>query len=261
MSIRKYNVYEKLKYRFLKQSLLSSFQKWKKREKNGSFSDFYVEMEWKKVRTGAQHQSLGINLGEGVFEEAGLEAFNKLLKWGLKPHHHCVDYGCGSLRIGQHLISYLNPNCYWGLDVTDQFYQLGVEKIPTEKLAEKKPQFYKINAETLTQAAENEIDYVWCSGVLIHIPPFELKDFLTQILTLLGPNTAIFIDMAAYQENAQISPLSWAYTKDYLRDELYSCNASLSVSFLDFHPFQKHTVHGVITIERGFICISKKNRK
>jgi hypothetical protein len=43
----------------------------------------------------------------------------------------CVDFGCGSLRLGQHAIRYLDRSNYWGVDLTDSFIRAGIDLLPT----------------------------------------------------------------------------------------------------------------------------------
>ena len=97
-----------------------------------SFSDFYTERIIRTIDSGGVHRTLGKSwLRDGIdaeererllqaFRRNGLHTFGALVDYGLEPQHTCVDYGCGMLRVGRHLIPFLDRGNYWGLDVTDR---------------------------------------------------------------------------------------------------------------------------------------------
>ena len=54
----------------------------------------------------------------GMWEEIGKLQFNFLVEQGLKPGHFLLDVGCGRLRGGIHFIRYLEPEHYFGIDIS-----------------------------------------------------------------------------------------------------------------------------------------------
>lgn len=54
----------------------------------------------------------------GRWEETGLEQMRLLLDAGLDPHHHLLDIGAGSLRLGCRVVPYLDPGHYWATDAS-----------------------------------------------------------------------------------------------------------------------------------------------
>ena len=61
----------------------------------------------------------------GRWEETGLIQMQILLDQGLDPHHHLLDIGAGSLRLGCRLVPYLNPGHYWATDLSGALMQAG----------------------------------------------------------------------------------------------------------------------------------------
>ena len=54
----------------------------------------------------------------GRWDETGRAQMALLLDAGLKPHHHLLDIGAGSLRLGCKAVPYLDPGHYWATDAS-----------------------------------------------------------------------------------------------------------------------------------------------
>ena len=166
---KRYSLRQLLKYRFLKKDMLKEYRDWSKSNPQKSFGAFYVEREAPKVNDqNSEHVSLGSNLNTGDFDKAGLDMYKKLKGWGLQEQHVCVDYGCGSLRIGQHVIKALNLGNYYGLDITDQFFNIGKEMLGQKLIQQKKPQISIIDDRLLDTIANRGVDYIFSNGVSLH---------------------------------------------------------------------------------------------
>lgn len=48
-----------------------------------------------------------------------------LLEAGLRPEHHLLDIGAGSLRLGCKAVAYLEPGHYWGTDASREIMLAG----------------------------------------------------------------------------------------------------------------------------------------
>ena len=60
-----------------------------------------------------------------MWKEIGKLQFDFLKRMGLEPHHYLLDVGCGSLRGGVHLIGYLEPGHYFGVDKDKELLEAG----------------------------------------------------------------------------------------------------------------------------------------
>ena len=54
----------------------------------------------------------------GRWDETGRLQIALLTARGLQPHHHLLDIGAGSLRLGCKAVPYLDPGHYWGTDAS-----------------------------------------------------------------------------------------------------------------------------------------------
>ena len=55
----------------------------------------------------------------------GIDVFVKLKRYGLTEDALSVDYGCGTLRVGQHVIRFLPAGGYVGLDISTYLLDQG----------------------------------------------------------------------------------------------------------------------------------------
>ena len=191
----------------------AAYAAWRARNPGKKRSDFYAEIVSQSIsKEGASHPTLGATLHGGVrFDESGRQELDRLIRAGLRPEHVCVDYGCGSLRVGQHLIRYLNSSCYWGLDATDRFYRIGVDLLEPGLLAEKKPHLHVIDAEALRAAIAARPDYIYSNAVVLHVPPEELREFFSNVMTLVHAGTTALINVRLSRTARRISSRSWSY--------------------------------------------------
>jgi hypothetical protein len=158
---------------------------WKIKHPDSTFADYYAGRISRYLDRGGGHPTLGrrqlfpprplepsalISMDDQ--RQRGREDFAFLLGLGLKPEHICVDFGCGSLRIGQHLIEHLDAGHYWGLDVTDRFYRDGLALLPPGQVEAKQPNLDVICDESLRLIAQVSPDFIISFSVLSHVPPF-----------------------------------------------------------------------------------------
>jgi len=68
--------------------------------------------------------------------------YHFLVANGLEPQHRFLDIACGSLRLGQYLIPYLQAGCYFGLEAEEPLVTAGLEaEFFAGIIAQKKPSF------------------------------------------------------------------------------------------------------------------------
>jgi len=161
---------------------------WQMKHPQSSYRDWYLAKTLRRIECKGMHKSLGrvLRPDQGRTVRGVMAA---LLRYGLEPHHTLVDYGCGSLRFAEPLIDYLESHRYIGLDITDMFYLAGLERIDPALVARKRPRFEIISPETLGNVAKLRPDFVFCRSVIHHVPSFELRRFLANLLSLAGDKT------------------------------------------------------------------------
>ncbi|TXI02769.1 MAG: class I SAM-dependent methyltransferase [Pseudorhodobacter sp.] len=116
----------------------------------------------------------------GRWEETGLIQMQILLHAGLEPHHHFLDIGAGSLRLGCRLVPYLRPDHYWATDLSGDLLRRGYEleladktRLSPDHLVEDENFAFPGIPETITHAM--------AFAVFTHLPLSHLVQGLTQV--------------------------------------------------------------------------------
>src|SRR5262245_61204371 len=133
------------------------------------------------------HGILGGNLYDG-YGVSGEGFFRKLINLGLKPDDICVDYGCGTLRLGIHAIKYLKPGGYWGMDIVNDFLKEGRKLVGDRLWQEKRPNLRLISAESVTEVATVKPKLLFSVHVLKHVRPDKLNEYFHNIIKIIGPS-------------------------------------------------------------------------
>ena len=226
---------------------VARYQLWRLRNPTRTHGDFYAERITTRLDRGSGHATLGTQerarpaharrgaTGESLtLWERGTGSFAFLKQYGLSPTHKCVDYGCGSLRIGMHLIDHLAPGNYWGVDVTHRFFEDGVRLLDQDLVAEKQPRLDVISPDLLRQMQDWQPDWVFSVSVLMHVPPGEVEEFLRRITGLLAAGTHAVILFDRTERNAQTGTMSWTYNEAFLCEALRRIDPDFKISFRFF---------------------------
>ena len=190
---------------------------WKLRHPTGRYHDYYVQRVEESLDAGDVHVSLGArSVQDERHDAAGKLILAHLIREGLRPDHTLVDYGCGSLRIGRHLVGYLQPDRYLGADVTERFYREGLANLDAELRETKRPRFQAIDAVWPREASAPPPDFVISIGVLIHVPRGELGEYLDRVAALTGPTTRAYVSFFDAERHERLSEMTWTWPAERL---------------------------------------------
>lgn len=191
----------------------SRYDRWSEKNPSKPFKQYFAETVERKLRVGKGHQSLGNKLYGYNYGISGKTDLKYLVKLGLNPDDACVDYGCGTLRVGVHFIKYLNRGRYWGLDISQFLLDEGRSLIGDELWEEKQPNLKVISDESVTQAAATKPSFLISTKVLIHVHPDELKEYLYNVVRIIKPSGQAIIDGKwSDTETLHYSKRSWAHS-------------------------------------------------
>jgi SAM-dependent methyltransferase len=199
------------------------YLEYRRRDPSMTFARYFTEREARHVKEGGKHHSLGQNLrgadGEIVsFWDAGARKANKIMRTAsLKPSSRVIEYGCGSLRMGAHFIRYLDRNCFWGLDVVSDFYEIGEQLIGPGLLREKSPRFGVIGELVIAAAERFDADLVFSSAVCVHVHPDEAQGYFGDLSRLCRkPGAKLVFDAVLSETTLRYKHTSWARPLDQI---------------------------------------------
>jgi SAM-dependent methyltransferase len=180
-----------------------------------TFAQFYAGTALKSVGKDAKHPTLGANLTEGEdWSAAGRRRFRLFRRLsGIKVRAiRVVDYGCGSLRVGQHFIRHGAPGSYVGLDVIPDFFRMGLEMIGEEVVSEKRPFLGLIgDGPAEARAAGHGANLVVSSAVAFHVHPVEMGTFVANIDgASRKPGCVVLFDAVLHPEAVRYAHRGWA---------------------------------------------------
>lgn len=193
------------------------FVEWLEKNPGGTYARFQTSRELISIGRGKDHATLGPKLRKypDNWWEAGDAGFARLVRMSaLVPGNKVVDYGCGSLRIGGHFIRALAPERYFGLDVTDGFYEMGKDLIGEKMVAEKRPRFAVIGEEALAAATAFGADIVYSTAVSYHVHPNETPIYYGNLQRLAAkPGARLFFDVSI--SDVPLRNKSWCWPLDF----------------------------------------------
>lgn len=182
-------------------------------------SDAYTKNVIERMNAGKPHASLGPQLKEGSAGRARI-IFERLVARGVEPTDYLVDLGCGTLRIGAHLIEFLEPDRYFGVDLDQRLLDLGRGMLPAGLVELKRPSLRVISDESLAAIAAFEPQWIFSKGVVQHISPGELGAFFGNISRMAGHRTTIVVQVSKLEETTtHVSPRTWSHSLTELEAE------------------------------------------
>lgn len=224
-----------------------AFGKWKAANPGGSYAQFYAADAEAKLREGKSHYTLGgrgwapghgseIAWEANSFAERGLALWEQIRDFGLEPAMRCVDYGCGSLRLGQHAMRFLAPGNYAGIDVVDTFINAGLQLIDPQLVAEKRPRLATISDESLAKLREWKPDFIFSNAVVQHVPPAELASYFQRLEAMMTPATRAFVLFIDAPRQTRVKAMNWAYPAAELKAAIAAATPDLVVEVDEVGP-------------------------
>lgn len=111
----------------------------------------------------------------GGWDKTGPMQLDRLKKYGMKPEDKLFDFGCGTLRGGQHIIKYLDTGNYFGTDISLDILEEAKKLLKSKDLDSKKPSLYFTNDNEFEEVKDHKFDYLHAQSVLSHMPPEDIE--------------------------------------------------------------------------------------
>jgi hypothetical protein len=203
-----------------------SYRRWLARHPGGDFGQYYAHDARERIAQAKAKgrsnppRTLGNDL-DPIPARARAESLLAYLKWmGCRPDHLVVDFGCGSLWVGEVLMGYLDPGRYLGMDVVDFFYAEAQKRLGPAVIRERQPTFEVISPDSLVRGRARNPDFILSTAVLQHVRPRELFDYFSQIVSLCAPSTRVIIGHKPDERTAVIACHNLQHSRDAIRTAL-----------------------------------------
>jgi SAM-dependent methyltransferase len=123
---------------------------------------------------------------------------------GLNEHNTLLEIGCGVLRVGIHLIRYLDANSYTGIDIRPEVIDISHQRVAKHQLGSKNPILLTTNSFGHENLENIKFDYVLAFQVLYHLEDFLVELCMQQVSRRLKRNGRFFANV-----NVVAPPASW----------------------------------------------------
>ena len=145
----------------------------------------------------------------GFWDEVGALARDFVIAQGLTPDMTFLDIGCGCLRVGVHLVEYLDAGHYFGTDLSEELLSTGYElELRPLGLTHKLPRHHLVcddgfNFDKLANAPL--IDMSLALSLFTHLPVGHLRRCLEKLEPVTAPGAKLIITIFHCEDEAEWS--------------------------------------------------------
>lgn len=114
--------------------------------------------------------------------------FTYLREHGLSPDTDVLEIGCGNLRAGWRLIDFLEPNRYWGIDISPDILLAANRTIVARDLQHKEPVLRLVDDLTFAWMPDARFDVIHAHSVFSHCPLEVIDECFAHVGRILRPD-------------------------------------------------------------------------
>jgi SAM-dependent methyltransferase len=140
----------------------------------------------------------------GQWDELADLQLEFLVGQGLKRKHHFLDVGCGALRAGRHLVDYLDPGHYYGLDVNNDLIAAGYELELTEEQRARLPVSNLHSTDRFDADFGVRFDMAIAQSVFTHIDLNLMRLCLHRVAQAMRPGGRFFVTFFEREDDVQL---------------------------------------------------------
>jgi SAM-dependent methyltransferase len=140
----------------------------------------------------------------GLWEEIGRLQIDFLKAEGMRPEHRFLDFGCGTLRGGRHVIPFLAPGNYTGMDISAKAIEHAERLVIEEGLADRQPTLLVSQSQNLQfeEFAGETFDILLAQSVFTHLQPAHIEECFAHIEKVMATGARFYF---TFQPAAEIT--------------------------------------------------------
>ena len=161
----------------------------------------------------------------------GKRQYHFLINEGLTPEHKFLDIACGSLRLGQYLIPFLNKDNYFGVEGENYLVNEGLKhEIYFDVVLRKNPNFaFNYNFDF---SFADEIDVAWAQSLFTHLTIEDIGLCLTSVKKVLKDDGRFYFTFFEGPEDQNLHAEShanknWSYEYKSIESCAMDCGLKL----------------------------------
>jgi len=197
-------------------------------------------MDLRNLKSGDDHYMAYVG-PPAQYDFMGATQFRLLCTLGLRAHHDLLDVGCGSLRAGRLLMTYLDEGHYFGIEPNEWLIEDAINnQIGGDLIRIKKPRFDH-NSEFATDVFAQQFDYIVAQSIFSHAGPRLIETALANFRRSLKPEgiiAATFVEGGSDHAGEEwVYPGCVAYRSSTIRR--FAAEAGLFTTWVPwYHPRQ-----------------------
>src|SRR4030095_16014658 len=205
-----------------------NYWSWRLSHPTAPYEQYYVHRVMSKIRSGEGHPAIGPT-APPLRNESQLPVF--LFKNGLQPVDLTIDYGCGSLRLAPPLIEFLEPGKYWGMDLAQDFLDLGRAHLPPALAQAKRPRLDVIGDDVVQRARSEAPRYIISWHVCSKVPENRFDAYIGKIVGMMTPGATALVHFPEAAAVRKQTALAWARPRSQVSAAVARANPGIACTF------------------------------
>jgi SAM-dependent methyltransferase len=190
-----------------------------------------------------QRGAFKMHLGGGAegWDRRGAFQVELLKRLGLQPDSSLLDFGCGPGRAMTHLVRFLSPGNYWGVDYHSGFIEAARQTARLADLDAKSPKLIVLQRMDFATMGRN-FDFILAFSVLNHCSTMDRRAFFRNVASVMSPRTKIIVTHAKW------------FRQGHLGESGIEFVGSIEFEDLDFRQFgwmPNETIYPILQFTRA----------
>jgi ABC-type polysaccharide/polyol phosphate transport system ATPase subunit len=154
------------------------------------------DLAWHRLATG------------GLWEEQGQWIYEFLRAQGLRPDHHVLEVGCGSLGAAARLLPYMEPYRYWGFEKNIELFNAGVQLELPRLGVQLERGYFIVNDDFDLSLSPHVYDLAIASGLLRRLSLNAIARCMAAVVKKLGPGGRFYVSWPDNPNPASFDPIA-----------------------------------------------------
>ncbi len=166
-------------------------------------------------KTGADHYRAFVGRPHN-YDLGGAIQFEFLFDLGMREYHRMLDIGCGSLRLGRHILPWLMPGRYFGLEPNQKIVYEGLMQHfgsgENGEIVRCKQPSFAFNAEYDFSFVGEPVDFMMAHSVASHTGVAEIRKLFAAVASVCHDETVAVVTFVRCEDPAdQNTEDGWFY--------------------------------------------------